>query len=72
MAEDKGHWMQEAFSKHPGKLHRELNVPEGEKIPEKKLSKAKKSGNPMIRKEVALAETGKKYGKHGKKRATKR
>jgi len=40
-----------------GKLHRELGVPEGHKIPTKKLAKAAKSKNPTIRKEVALAST---------------
>jgi len=46
--------------KHPGKLHRELGVPEGKKIPAKKLDKATHSKNPTIRKEANLAETLKK------------
>jgi hypothetical protein len=50
-------WIKSAVSKHPGKLHRELNVPQGEKIPAKKMEKAAKSKNPTIRKEVALAKT---------------
>jgi hypothetical protein len=49
--------------KHPGKLHRELGVPVGEKIPAKKMAKAAKSKNPTIRKEVALAKTLKKMKK---------
>jgi hypothetical protein len=49
--------------KHPGKLHRELGVPEGKKIPEKKLAKASKSKSPTIRKEIALAKTLKKMKK---------
>jgi len=46
--------------KHPGKLHRELGVPEGKKIPAKKLGKAEHSKNPTIRKEANLAKTLKK------------
>ena len=46
--------------KHSGKLHRELGVPEGKKIPAKKLDKATHSKNPTIRKEANLAETLKK------------
>jgi len=44
-------------------LHKELNVPEGKKIPAKKLAKAAKSKNPKIRKQVALARTLKKINK---------
>lgn len=43
--------------KHPGKLHRELGVAEGKKIPAKKLAKAEHSKNPTIRKEAVLAKT---------------
>lgn len=50
-------WIQKATSKNKGKLHRELGVKEGEKIPAKKLSKAEKSKNPTIRKEANLAKT---------------
>ena len=49
--------------KHPGKLHRELGVPVGEKIPAKKMAKAAKSKNPTIRKEVTLAKTLKGFHK---------
>lgn len=47
--------------KHPGKLHRELGVPQGQKIPAKKLAKAEKSKNPTIRKEANLAKTLSKF-----------
>lgn len=59
-------WIQEALSKKgsKGKLHRELGVPEGKKIPAKKLAKAEHSKNPMLRKEANLAKT---LGKLGKK-----
>ena len=59
----KTHWMQKAFAKNPGALHRELGVKQGEKIPAKKMAKAAKSKNPKIRKQVALAKTVAKYHK---------
>jgi hypothetical protein len=55
-------WIQKTGMKK-GKLHRELNVPEGEKIPSKKMAKAAKSKNPTIRKEVALAKTLKSFNR---------
>jgi len=53
-------WMQKAFSKNKGKLHRELRVKEDEKIPAKKLAKAENSKSKTIRKEAVLAETARK------------
>lgn len=50
------HWISGAI-KHPGALHRELGVPEGQKIPEKKIMKAEHSDNPLERKRAHLAET---------------
>jgi hypothetical protein len=49
-------WIQKAI-KHKGALHKELGVPEGKKIPEKKLKKAEHSKNPKERKRAVLAET---------------
>lgn len=49
-------WIQKAI-KHPGKLHRELGVPQGEKIPAKKLKKAEHSKSPTLRREANLAKT---------------
>lgn len=49
-------WIQKAI-KHPGALHRELGVPQGDKIPAQKLAKAEKSSNPKLRKRAKLAET---------------
>lgn len=43
--------------KHPGKLHRDLNVPADKKIPAKKMAKALHSKNPTIKKEAVLART---------------
>ena len=58
-------WIQGAI-KHPGALHKELHVPEGEKIPHKKLEKAEHSKNPLERKRVDLAETlGRMHRKGG-------
>jgi hypothetical protein len=55
MAEKKN-WISGA-TKNKGALHRKLGVPEGEKIPEKKMAKAAKSKSPTVRKEVVLAKT---------------
>lgn len=62
MAEKPKKWIQGAI-KHPGKLHRELGVPEGKKIPAKKLNKAAHSSNPVIKKEANLAKTLKGFHK---------
>jgi hypothetical protein len=51
-------WIAKALPKSSkGKLHRELGVPEGKKIPAKKMAKAAHSKSPKIRKEVVLAKT---------------
>ena len=55
MAERKKKWIQGAI-KEKGALHRELGVPEGKKIPAKKLSKAAKKGGKLGRR-ARLAET---------------
>jgi hypothetical protein len=60
MAEKKK-WIQGAI-KHPGALHKELGVPKGEKIPEKKLKAAEKKGGKEG-KRARLAETLKKMHK---------
>ena len=49
-------WIKGAIKK-PGALHRALGVPEGQKIPAKKMAKAAKSSNPLMRKRVNLART---------------
>ena len=43
--------------RHPGALHKELGVPEGEKIPKGKIAKAANSDNPKLAKRARLAET---------------
>lgn len=52
---DKKKWIQKAHIKK-GALHKELGVPEGKKIPAKKLAKAAKAGGKEG-KRARLAET---------------
>ncbi len=54
-------WIQKAI-KHPGALHKELKVPEGKKIPAKKLAAAAKKGG-VEGKRARLAQTLKKLHK---------
>jgi hypothetical protein len=56
MAKGGKNWIAGA-TKNKGALHRKLGVPEGEKIPAKKLAKAAHSNNPTERKEANLAKT---------------
>lgn len=55
-----GGWISGAI-KGPGALHRALGVPEGEKIPAKKLNRAAHSDNPRLRRQAALAKTLKSF-----------
>ena len=50
-----GKWIQKAI-RHPGALHKELGVPEGKKIPARKLEKAAHAGGKEG-KRARLAET---------------
>ncbi len=59
---EKKKWIQKTGMKK-GALHRALKVPEGEKIPEKKLIKAEHSKSPKARKEADLAKTLKGFKK---------
>ena len=56
-------WIKGA-TKNKGGLHRSLGVPEGKKIPAKKVEEATHSENPKIRKEAILAQTLGKLRKH--------
>lgn len=49
------HWIQGAI-KHPGALHKELGIPEGEKIPKSTLDAAAQKGG-KLGKRARLAET---------------
>ena len=53
---DGKNWIAGAIKK-PGALHKSLGVPQGEKIPAKKLEKATKSDNPKLAKRANLAKT---------------
>ncbi len=53
-------WISGAI-KHPGALHKELGVPQGEKIPAGKLAKAANAGG-LLGKRARLAQTLKKLG----------
>lgn len=44
-------------TKNKGGLHRSLGVPEGQKIPAKKLAKALHSKSPKVQKQARLAKT---------------
>lgn len=55
------HWIAGAISK-PGALHRELDVPEGKKIPAGKL-KVKKGDSSKLKKRKILARTLEKMHK---------
>lgn len=59
---EKKHWIKDAV-KNKGGLHRALKVPEGKKIPAKKLAAASHSKSEKVRKEVQLAKTLKKLRK---------
>lgn len=50
-----------------GKLHEELGVAPGKKIPAKKLAKAVNSSNPAEKKRAVFAENAKKWNHKGKK-----
>jgi len=52
-------WIQDAHIKK-GALHRELHIPQGQKIPQKTLKKAEHSNNPLLAKRARLAETFRK------------
>jgi len=49
-------WIKGAI-KHPGGLHKALGVPQGEKIPAKKVAAALKSHSEHIRRMANLAKT---------------
>jgi hypothetical protein len=64
MADEHHYWIKNAINpEHIGQLHRELHVPEGEKIPAAKLEKATHSSNEHIAKQAHLAETLRRFHK---------
>lgn len=50
---------------HKGKLHRELGIPEGEKIGRERLAQAGRSHDPEIARDAKRAETMGKWKHHG-------
>lgn len=66
-------WMQKAFGKNPGKLHRNLGVPQGQKIPASKLraAKAGKYG-PSAAKEANPVATARKINSKRKRKRSGR
>lgn len=51
-----------------GKLHRELGIPVGKKIPAKVLSAAERSRNPVVRRDAIRAATMKKWHHGGRRK----
>ena len=47
--------------KHPGALHEDLGIPQGEKIPAKRLTEALHSDDPLLRKRAQFARNAKKF-----------
>jgi len=56
----KDKWVSKAFSKNRGALHRQLHVPQGQKIPEGKLAQAVRSGG-KLGKRARLALTARSF-----------
>ena len=54
---------------HKGKLHRELGIPEGKKIPHDRLMQAMHSKNPTIKRDAIRANTM-EHWHHGGRRKT--
>lgn len=52
---------------HEGRLHANLGVPAGQKIPASKLAAAKHSSSPAVRKQATFAANAKKWH-HAKKK----
>ena len=52
-----------------GKLHRELGIPEGEKIPKGRLDAAAKSDKPEVRRDAIRAKTMEGWNHGGRRSA---
>jgi hypothetical protein len=46
---------------HKGLLHKDLGVPQGQKIPASKIAAAKHSSNPAVRKRATFAQNAKSW-----------
>jgi len=69
MAKQEKKFIQKAIKK-PGALHKQLGVPEDEKIPKSKLEAAAKKGNTKLAKRARLALTLEKMPHKGAKKST--
>jgi hypothetical protein len=58
-------WIQ-GMHMEKGALHKELGVPQGQKIPANKLAKASHSSDPVLRRRANLARTLKSFH-HGQR-----
>jgi len=65
------HWRPKSEMKdvggEKGKLHREMGIPEGEKIPKKRLHAAANSSNPEEARDAKRAETMAGWRKPGRR-----
>jgi hypothetical protein len=57
-------WMQKAFVKNKGGLHRATNTPEDETIPKKKVYRAARSRDPHVQHMAQAALNASKSRKH--------
>lgn len=64
-------WIQKAVKK-PGDLHKKLDVPEGEKIPESKIENAEETGDKNLKEKAQFAENVKGLGKKKKSKKNKK
>lgn len=71
MAERKKKFIRKAIKK-PGALHKQLGVPEDEKIPKSKLRAAAKKGNTKLAKRARLALTLEKLPHRGRKSTSRK
>ena len=75
MAEGRKRWKTKAqmakVGGEKGKLHRELGIPEGDKIPKARLHEAANSKNPEIARDAKRAETMESWDHRGAKRRKK-
>jgi hypothetical protein len=63
MSRAKKMFIQDAIH-HPGALHKALHIPQGQKIPAKKLTKATHSKNLLLKRRAILAQTLRKMPRH--------
>lgn len=60
-------WMQQAFSRNKGALHRQLGIPENKTIPMSTLLRAAKSKNKLLKKRAIAAMIARRIASKRKK-----